>query len=148
MSIYTYCAPPHGACPTSYSSIRMCECQQIYTYSYIHICNILFLLNMLHNILLYSHIWIRWVVTLLQQCVISATGCTSCPLEKNKKRTHHVRIRNESVSRTNAEHQSFLKHIQKIKYVLSFKINRLCLLTIRFLSAYNCFINLTDVATF
>jgi len=43
----------------------------------------------------------------LQQCVISATGCTSWSLEKNKKRTHHVRIRNESVVRTYAEHQAF-----------------------------------------
>ena len=135
MTIYTYCAPRHGPCPTPYSSIHMCECVADYTYSYIQMCNILFLLNMLYNILLYSHIWIRWVVTLLQQCVISATGCTSCTLDKNKERTHHVRIRNESVVRTNAEHQVFLKHIQEIRYVLSFKINRLYPLTMLISSA-------------
>jgi len=39
----------------------------------------------------------------------------------------------ELATRTYAEHQAFLKHIQKIKYVLSFKINRLYPLTIYFL---------------
>lgn len=51
------------------------------------------------------------------------------------------------LGRTNAEHQVFLKHIQEIKYVLSFKINRLYPLTIYFLSAYNDVIGSRDVAT-
>ena len=53
----------------------------------------------------------------------------------------------ELATRTNAEHQVFLKHIQEIKYVLSFKINRLYLLTIYFLSAYNDLIVSVNVAT-
>ena len=60
---------------------------------------------------------------------------TPCPNQE--------RISCENKCRTSG----ILKHIQEIKYVLSFKINRLYLLTIYFLSAYNDLIVSVNVAT-
>ena len=85
-------------------------------------------------------------------------NCNSVWYEQQDVRAAHmIRTKREhtmsesgtnQLGRTYAEHQVFLKHIQEIKYVLSFKINRLYPLTIYFLSAYNDFTDLMDVATF
>ena len=59
-----------------HSSIRIRESVGVSTYSYIHICNILFLLNMLYNILLHGVDTGRYNITIENDSQLQQSLCT------------------------------------------------------------------------